>query len=109
MVGVDHSLLKWKLHNTVDFLVSEAGSLLLMDGLPVDDGELLLNMEDRWKGCVIEAAWDYDRSGWVAMFSRADKPRANNRETYLDTKKAIAERVTEDDVLNAVGVSSYVT
>ena len=102
VIGVDHTLLKWKLHNTVDFMVSDAGVLLLMDSLPADAGEILLNMEDRWKGCVVEAAWDYEQNGWVAMHSRADKPRANNRETYIDTKQAIAERVTEEDVLAAV-------
>ena len=102
--GLDIYTFKWKHVDrvTVDFAVTETDALLLMDGRPPDAGEALLNPHERWRGSVVECAWCYERAGWLALHARPDKPRGNSRTTYDDTKLAIAERVTEEDVFAAV-------
>ena len=106
VTGTDPVTFKWKALDriTVDFAISEADALLLLDGLPADPGEALLNPHERWRGSVVECAWCYERGGWVALHARPDKPRANARTTFIDSVLAIAERVTEEDVFAAVEV-----
>jgi len=120
VTGVDRSMYKWKISNTVDFTVSEDDVLLLADGRPAE--ETCVNPMEAWRGCVVEAAWNYEQRGWFIMHVRPDKvwaflhpwlngqiltltsqnqAKPNSRETYLDTKVAIDDHVTEEDVVNA--------
>ena len=102
--GTDAAMFKWKFPDrvTVDFIVTGTDKLLLLDGQPPTAGEVLLNPDAKWRDELVEAAWCYERRGWVAMHVRPDKPRANSRETYNDTIAAITECVTKDDVFKAV-------
>lgn len=91
--GRDLSLFKWKKDNTADFRVDARYDLYLADGSKPPVG-VLLNREERWRDEVVEAIWDYERSGWVALHVRNDKLRPNSRDTFDGTWTVIKNRVS---------------